>query len=75
MGFSRKLRKVSDPIGYTLAKKNKNTWWGKRYLHPGKHLRKDLGLNRLFGSTSSATSYQSNSGSIYGSTGSIVGKY
>lgn len=75
MSFFKELRKVSDPIGYTLAKKNKKTWWGKRYLHPGKHLRKDLGLNRLFGSTSSAASYQSNNGSIYGSTGSIVGRY
>lgn len=76
MGFSKKLRKLADPIGHALAKKNKNTWWGKRYLHPTRNLKKDLGFNRLFGSSSSANSFQNNTGSdIYGSTGSIVGKY
>lgn len=67
LSLSKKLgvRKVARTL---LGKKASRLYqWG--------YVKKKLGLHKIFRTPFSASSYQANSSSVYGHTGSIVGRF
>lgn len=73
--WSKKILSVADPIGSAVARRNKKfgsiykkaTSWG--------YLKKKIGVNRLFGSSVNSAASYAGSSDVYGSTGSIVGRF